>query len=117
MIMLATPNQPPRLARRLHRFWPYRLVCGESGQLLARQEFFARLPLPRMPYTIIAGNAGPCGVRSPFGCDANDWLVAVEETKIMPDDRPTIFQVGHTFMMNDGRVHTAIQRALELGPA
>jgi len=39
--------------------------------------------------------------------------VAVEETKITPADRPTIFQVGHTFMMNDGRVHAAIRQVLE----
>jgi hypothetical protein len=113
LIMLATPNQPPRLARRLHRLWPYRLACGDSGQLLARQEFFAHLPTPSVPYTIIAGSAGPCGPRSPFGSDPNDWIVTVEETKIAPADRPTIFQVGHTFMMNDRRVHLAIQRALE----
>lgn len=117
LIMLATPNQSPRLARRLHRFWPYRLACGESGQLLARQEFFAQLPVPRVPYTIIAGNGGPCGRRSPFGSDANDWLVAVEETKITPADRPTIVQVGHTFMMNHRQVHAAIGRALEQAAA
>ena len=113
LIMLATPNQSPRLARRLHRLLPYRLACGESGQLLARQEFFAQLPLPRVPYTIIAGSAGPCGPRSPFGHEANDWVVAVDETKISPTDRPTVVQVGHTFMMNDVRVHAAIGRALE----
>jgi hypothetical protein len=44
-------------------------------------------------------------------------MVAVEETKITPADRPTIFQVGHTFMMNDIRVHGAIRRALEQGGA
>jgi alpha/beta hydrolase family protein len=112
LIMLATPNQSPRLARRLQRFWPYRLACGESGQLLARQDFFSQLPLPRVPYTIIAGSGGPCGARSPFGNDLNDWLVAVEETKIKPSDRPTIVPVGHTFMMNDRQVHAAIGRAL-----
>ncbi|HEV7365841.1 MAG TPA: alpha/beta fold hydrolase [Gemmatimonadales bacterium] len=116
-IMLATPNQSPRLARRLHRLWPYRLVCGESGQLLARQEFFSQLPVLRVPYTIIAGSAGPCGPRSPFGYDANDWLVAVEETKITPADRPMIVAVGHTFMMNDRQVHAAIGRALEQAAA
>lgn len=113
LIMLATPNQSPRLARRLHRLLPYRLACGVSGQLLARQEFFAQLPLPRVPYTIIAGSAGPCGPRSPFGHEANDWVVAVDETKISPTDCPTVVQVGHTFMRNDVRVHAAIGRALE----
>jgi hypothetical protein len=110
--MLATPNQSPRLARRLQRFRPYRLACGESGQLLARQDFFSQLPVPRVPYTIIAGSGGPCGARSPFGNDLNDWLVAVEETKITPTDRPTVVPVGHTFMMNDRQVHAAIGRAL-----
>ena len=117
LIMLATPNQSPRLARRLQRFWPYRLACGESGQLLAREDFFAQLPVPRVPYTIIAGNGGPCGRRRPFGSDPNDWLVAVEETKITPADRPTIVPVGHTFMMNDRRVQAAVGRALEQAAA
>jgi hypothetical protein len=111
-IMLATPNQPPRLACRLHRLWPYRLLCGESGQLIARPEFFSLLPDLSVPYTIIAGSAGPNGRRSPFGGDLNDWIVAVEETKVVPDDRPTILPVGHTFMMNDRRVQAAIRQAL-----
>jgi hypothetical protein len=113
LVMLATPNQPPRLARRLHRFWPYRVVCGESGQLLARAEFFRQLPPPSVPYTIIAGTAGPRGRRSPFGQEANDWIVTVEETKVGPGDRPVTLPVGHTFMMNDRRVHAAIRRAME----
>ena len=112
LVMLATPNQPPRLARRLCRFWPYRLLSGESGQLLARPDFFEQLPPPPVPYTIIAGSAGPRGPRSPFGQDVNDWLVAVEETKVVADDRPTVFPVGHTFMMNDGQVQAAICQAL-----
>jgi pimeloyl-ACP methyl ester carboxylesterase len=112
LVMLATPNRPPRLARRLHRLWPYRLVCGESGQLLAREDFFARLPPPPVPYTIIAGSAGPRGRRSPFGQEANDWIVAVEETKVVPDDQPTVLPVGHTFMMNNRHVHAVIRRAL-----
>jgi hypothetical protein len=111
-VMLATPNQSPRLARRLHRLWPYRLACGESGQLLACEAFFRRLPTPPVPYTIIAGSAGPRGGRSPFGQDANDWLVAIEETKVVPGDRLTILPVGHTFMMNDRRVQVAIDQAL-----
>jgi thioesterase domain-containing protein len=113
VILLGTPNQPPRLARRLHRLWPYRLLCGESGQLLAQAEFFAQLPRPQAPYTIIAGSAGSRGRWSPFGADVNDRLVAVEETKIMPTDHPIILDVGHTFMMNDKKVWDAILDVLE----
>jgi hypothetical protein len=112
LVMLATPNRPPRLARRLHQTWPYRLLCGECGQMLARPEFFAQLPPPPVPYTIIAGDGGYRGARGPFGGDPNDWIVAVEETKITSADLPTIFPVGHTFMMNDRRVLAAIGQAL-----
>jgi hypothetical protein len=111
--MLATPNQSPRLARRLQRFWPYRLLTGESGQLLASEKFFLELPRPAVPYIIIAGNTGLRGRRSPFREDVNDWLVAVEETKVVPGDRPIVLPVGHTFMMNDRQVQLAIRQALE----
>jgi alpha/beta hydrolase family protein len=112
LIMLATPHRSPRLARRLHRLWPYRLIGGECGQLLARDDFFERLPPLSVPYTIIAGNAGPRGPRSPFGPDENDWIVAVEETKVLPGDHPTVLPVAHTFMMNNREVHAAVRRAL-----
>lgn len=80
---------------------------------MARDEFFARLPQLRAPYTIVAGAAGHRGRLSLFGDDANDWVVAVEEIKLDVTDQPLILPVGHTFMMNDRRVRLAIQRALE----
>jgi hypothetical protein len=117
LLLLGTPNQPPRLARRLQRLWLYRLLCGQSGQLLARPEFFAALPRPALPYTIIAGSAGVRRRWGPFGEEANDWLVAVEETKISPDDQPIVYPVGHTFMMNDSRVQRVIAQALQQAAA
>lgn len=112
LIMLATPNQVPRLALRLRRFWPYQLTCGESGRLLAEPEFMAQIPPPVSPYTIIAGSAGPRGRRSPFGDAPNDWIVAVEETRLRPDDQPVVLPVGHTFMMNDRRVREVVAGVL-----
>jgi hypothetical protein len=113
LIMLGTPNQPPRLARRYRRLWPYRWINGECGQLLARPEFFARLPPLSVPYTIIAGTGGLRGRWSPFGSDPNDGVVAVAETLVSPTDLPVTFPVRHPFMMNDHRVRRVIRDLLE----
>ncbi len=116
LIMLGTPNQPPRLARRYRRLWPYRWINGECGQLLARPDFFAALPPLSIPYTIIAGTGGRRGDRGPFGEDPNDGVVAVSETLVSLTDQPITFPVRHTFMMNDRRVRRAIREVLERVP-
>jgi Alpha/beta hydrolase family len=113
LIMLGTPNQPPRLARRFRSFWPYRLINGDSGQLLAHSDRFPALRPPTWPYTIVAGTAGPRGRWSPFGAEPNDGLVAVAETLIAPEDEPVVLPVRHTFMMNDRRVRAVIAQVLE----
>jgi hypothetical protein len=113
LIMLGTPNQPPRLARRCRNLLFYRLINGDSGQLLAQAERFPALPRPSSPYTIVAGTAGPRGRWSPFGAEPNDGLVAVAETLIQPEDRPVALPVRHTFMMNDQRVRAVISQVLE----
>ena len=112
LILLGTPNQSPRLARRLHRVWLYRLLTGRSGQLLAQPEFFAGLPRPHVPYTIIAGSSGYRGRWSWFGADLNDGLVALDETRITSADDPLVFNAGHTFMMNNRAVWAAIAETL-----
>ena len=112
VIMLGTPNQPPRLARRFHRWWAYRLVNGECGQLLADPEFFARLPVPPVPMTVIAGTKSWPAPVSLFGGEPNDGVVAVAETRL--DRGCEIIQVpaSHTFMMNNRRVRAAVRDVL-----
>lgn len=111
-VMLAPPNRCPRLARRIHRHWPYRVVMGEAGQRLADPTFVDSLPAPVIPYTIIAGTGGASGWVSPFAGDPNDGVVAVEETRIRADDVVIEVPRGHTFIMNDARVHQVIRTAL-----
>jgi hypothetical protein len=113
LIMLGTPNRPPRLARRYRRLWPYRWINGECGQLLATPDFFAGLPPLSIPYTIIAGTGGRCRGVGPFPTDPNDGVVAVSETLVSPADQPITFPVRHTFMMNDRRVRGVIHKVLE----
>jgi hypothetical protein len=115
LIMLGTPSRPPRLARRLQRLWPYRLVNGECGQLLALAEFFTGLPRMVVPCTIVAGTGGWRGRWSPFGQDANDTVVAVDEAEMDGPAYLAQVPVRHTFMMNDCRVRALLLNALDGG--
>ena len=112
LVMLGTPNRSPRLARRFHRWWPYRLVNGQCGQLLAQPAFFADLPRPEVPTTVIAGTKGWPRTLSLFGGAPNDGVVAVEEAR--PDAGAALIEVraSHTFMMNNRQVRAAVRDLL-----
>jgi hypothetical protein len=111
LVMLGTPNRSPRLARRFHRWWPYRLVNGECGQLLAEPAFFDRLPVPGVPTTVIAGTKGLPRAVSLFNGTPNDGVVAVEETRLAS---ATLIELpaSHTFMMNNRQVRAAVRGLL-----
>jgi hypothetical protein len=109
--MLGTPNRPPRLARRFHRWWPYRVVNGQCGQLIAQPAFFAGLPRPTVPMTVIAGTKRwPCAV-SLFDGAANDGVVTVEEARL---ESAALIELpaSHTFMMNSRAVRAAVRDLL-----
>jgi hypothetical protein len=112
LFMLGTPNRPPRLARTLGVRWVYRRIMGECGVNLSSALFYASLPLPQVPYTIVAGTAGPRGRWSPFGDEPNDGIVAVSETRILDDDALVLVPVMHTFMMNNAGVQEVIRHVL-----
>jgi hypothetical protein len=113
LVMLGTPNRPPRLARRLGVRWVYRHLTGECGVNLSNEAFYASLPPPLVPYTVVAGTAGPRGRWSPFGDEPNDGIVAVSETPVRDDDVVALRPVTHTFMMNDRGVQAVIAGALD----
>jgi hypothetical protein len=113
IVMLGPPNQRPRLAPMAWHLPPFQWVTGQCGWNLTRLDFFNQLPLLRSPYTIIAGVGGPRGLLSPFGTEANDGIVAISETRMCDRDRPLQFPVGHTFMMNDTDVQSAIVAAIQ----
>jgi hypothetical protein len=116
LVMLGTPNRRPRLAGRLGVHWVYRRIMGECGVNLSSEDFYAALPSPGVPYTIIAGTAGPRGRWSPFGDEPNDGIVAVSETRIRDEDRVVLLPVTHTFMMKDPDVQAVIGRTLAAVP-
>ena len=115
VVMLAPPNQSPRLGRWANRLLPYQLFSRECGANLADSDFYACLPPLACPYTIIAGTAGPVGLMSPFGEERNDMIVGIEETKMQTGDRPVEIPAFHSFIMNHSQVRKLVVNAFAKG--
>lgn len=96
IVMLAPPNSPAYLARKLKDVLPYRWITGDSGQRLADPEFYATLPVPGAEFGVLAGDRGQS---LSFG-EPNDGVVSVSETRLagMKDFR--VLHRTHTFLMN-----------------
>lgn len=115
VVMLAPPNRPPKMAATLARLPPYRWLLGECGANLARPEFYAALPTLRDGYSIIAGTAGPRWRLFPLSTMANDGLVTVEETRMIPGEPVLTLRAGHTFIMRNPEVQAMIRWLLSGG--
>lgn len=105
LVLLGTPNPPARAAVIASRFAPFRWLTRDCGRFLRSSE---AVQVPTVPYTLVAGTAGPTGRWSPFGNDANDGLVSVAEARIVPTDEPVLVPAMHTFLMD----HPAVRRAV-----
>jgi hypothetical protein len=116
LFLLGTPNQSPRVARRLQRWWPYRLIHGDCGQLLADPGRMGALPRPGIPTTIIAGTRGWRGRWSPFASEDNDGVVAVGEAAM---DGVNLVRLPewHTFLMNNRQVLDVVLKQLKRNAA
>jgi pimeloyl-ACP methyl ester carboxylesterase len=104
IIMIGTPNQSPRLARRfLGAFW-FRAINGDAGRMLASPERMAAIRPPTVSCTVIAGTGGPRGSWSPFGEEPNDGLISVDEARMGGDEEFIELPILHPFMPYDRRV-------------
>jgi len=108
LVMLGTPNRPPRLAALAWWWLPFRCFTRDCGRFLASPFLIPAIPIPTVPYTLIAGTAGPRRSWLPHGDEPNDGIVSVSEVRVRDDDRPLLFPVWHSFMMD----HPAVQRAV-----
>jgi pimeloyl-ACP methyl ester carboxylesterase len=112
VVMLGPPNRPPQMAAIAWQFPLFRWFSRSCGFNLSHVEFYDNLPDLSIPYTIIAGTAGPRGRFSPFGMEVNDGIVAVSETRIRASNPVFEFPVWHTFIMNDHRVQQTVLQVL-----
>ena len=100
--LLAPPMRACRAARFFSRFGLYRALTGEMGQLLADEAFMNGLPLPA--HTVIyAGTAGPRANWLPFGTQANDGILTLDEMRGEGGEQIEV-AASHTFIMNSRAV-------------
>ncbi|MDB5309707.1 MAG: Alpha/beta hydrolase family protein [Gemmataceae bacterium] len=116
LVMLGTPNRPPRLAGIASRWLLFRCFARDCGRFLASTDDIPTIAPPAVPYTLIAGTAGPRGRWSLFGDDPNDGIVAVSEVPIRDTDPVTLLPSWHSFMMNDRAVRRAVVAAMMTTP-
>jgi len=112
LILLASPSKPPRLASRAAHSRIYRYITNDCGQQVANAEFYKVLPIPTVPTTIIAGTGGPRGRWLPYGYEANDMAMSVEETRLGPQYEVIQVPSIHTFIMNSRHTLHHIDRVL-----
>jgi hypothetical protein len=114
-VFLAPPTKASSYAIKLAQWRLFRLLTGEMGQLLARQDFMDTLPVPDIPLRVYAGIKGPRGSWMPFGDEPNDGILSVKEVQLgeIPVQLlPTI----HTVIMNSRQMTDDIVTAVQARP-
>ena len=112
LILLASPSQPPRMASHVQYIPIYQYLTNDCGQQVASAEFYNALPKPSVPTTIIAGSGGPRAEWLPYGHEANDGVLSVQETLLGPECEVIQVPSIHTFIMNSRQTLLHIDRIL-----
>jgi pimeloyl-ACP methyl ester carboxylesterase len=113
LVMLGTPGVVPRIAQLAWRWVPgFRVFAGDCGRFLISPDALASVPEPRVPFTVIAGTAGPRGRWSPFRDELSDGIVTVAETRWNETVRPEEFPALHSFLMDSPAIRARIQSLL-----
>jgi hypothetical protein len=97
--LLAPPILACKAAKFFSRFYPYRLLTGEMGQLLADDGFMQQLPLLKNT-KIYAGTGGPRAAWLPFGHESNDGILSVSEATGSAAVEVLEVPSAHTLIMN-----------------
>lgn len=112
LIMIAPPNQGSVVAQALQPTWPYRLIYGAAGQQLTPAKI-ATLPVPAIPFGIIAGGKGISEGYNLLIPGDDDGTVAVSETRL---DGATDFMILpglHGFIARSIQIERPVVNFLE----
>ncbi len=115
LILLASPNQAPRLAPRASKWWPFRWWTGDARSALSDFARFGALPPLRCEVRVVAGTRGWSGTLDPFGGEPNDGVVALTEAALPGHGVDLTVRASHTFIMNNRRVVDYVRQELAHG--
>lgn len=106
MVMLGPPNQGAAIARRLAPTGLYGIVTGKGGLQLGPEwsAFASRLATPPFPFAIVAGDVSNRRIQNPLLGSENDYLVTVDEAKLVGCESFHTVKVMHTLLMTDPHV-------------
>jgi hypothetical protein len=111
IVMLAPPNQPAELARVLRENKIYKVLTGDAGQKLGDERFYESLPVPDVPFGIIAGDAAHTGLfKVP-----SDGVITVESTKLNGMADWAVVHHTHTFLMDGSDTFERVRSFLQAG--
>jgi len=96
MVMLAPPNAPADLARRWQGRPLFRRLTGDAGQRLADPGFYESLPVPPVPFGVIAGDRDHTGLLR----EVSDGVVTVAGTRLPGLADWIALHRTHTFLMH-----------------
>jgi len=117
MVILGPPNQGAHLAERFIPLdWTGQITGPAAGQLATGWDRLApHLATPPCPFGILAGGSRRGRGRNPLLPGDDDWVVAVDSTRLAGARDFRVLPVWHTTMMNSARVQRATLRFLTEG--
>ncbi len=117
IVMLGVPNRGAVLADKLKGLALYRALFGPAGVQLAggKDGLIARLPIPDVPFAIIAGARGTPEGYNPLVPGDDDGTVSVESTKLPGAADFATVKCLHSFLMSNPTVIDYVLRFLEEG--
>jgi len=115
--MMGTPNKGAEVADILRDWHLYRLILGPAGQQLVADQSgdIAKLPVPEIPFSVIAGGKGTADGYNPLIPGDDDGLVAVSSAYLEGAEDSMTLPVLHSFLPFNTAVIDAVSLYLKMG--
>jgi hypothetical protein len=117
MVMLAPPNDHPRIAAALLGNRLAARFTGPASEQMATgwKSLAPKLAIPHFEFGVIAGGQGKDRGYNPLLRGDNDGVVTVASTRLPQASDFRLVRVLHSFVMSDARVHDLTLRFLQHG--